>query len=169
MTGRIIDEISIRRWQESDLLSAVDLNREAEKYIGMASESGDWAKDMEGITKTFIGSGGNFLVGLRGNKLVVMGGFKLLSKNTAEIKRMRVTPNLQGRGIGRWFLGLLETSMLTMDIINAEVSTTSEQTGALRLYAGAGYVEVGRRIEDREHDNGLIIVSFKKKLAITDK
>lgn len=161
----VIEQIAIRQWQDTNFDAAVTLNREAEEHIDMASETGDWAQDMEGVTGTFMGSGGDFLLGFQGEQLVVMGGYKRLSETVAEVKRMRVTPELQGKGIGYWFLDLLEGRMVEAGITDAEVSTTSEQEGAIHLYKGAGYTEVGRFEETREHDHGLIIVSFKKTLA----
>ncbi len=164
MTTTLIKKIFIRPWHEADYDNAVTLNRDAETHIGMISETGDWAQDMEGIADTFIKSGGEFFIGTLGQKFVVMGGFKKVSSHKAEIKRMRVTPTLQGRGIGRWFLSVLETKMLESGVTTVNVSTTSKQEGALRLYSGAGYTETERRVEDRAHDNGLIIVSFTKEL-----
>lgn len=164
MNENLINSISLRSWHNDDFEQSVVLNREAEEHIGMASETGDWANDMRDIEKTFIRSGGEFLIGLLAEKFVVMGGFKPLSATTAEIKRMRVTPELQGKGIGRWFLGILEDRIRSSGVPIIEVSTTSEQEGALRLYSGSGYIETGRRVEDREHDFGLTIVSFVKEL-----
>ena len=164
MQNVLLEKIDIRIWKDSDFENAVTLNREAEEYIGMKSENGDWAKDMEGVSEVFLNGGGAFLVGFLDNKLVVMGGYKQLTKNRVEIKRMRVTPQLQGKGIGRWFLELLEKRAVKAGVTDAQVSTTSEQIGALRLYRGSGYKEFGQRVEDRGHDKGLTIVSFTKKL-----
>ncbi len=98
-------------------------------------------------------------------RLVVMGGFKLLSESVAEVKRMRVTPELQGKGVGHWFLGMLEAKMLESGVVNVRLSTTSKQEGALRLYAGSGYTEIGRAKVDRGHEKGLVVVSFSKRLT----
>jgi GNAT superfamily N-acetyltransferase len=165
MLNPLFNKIDIRTWEDSDFENAVILNREAEEHIGMKSENGDWVKDMEGVSDVFLKGGGDFLVGFLDKKLIVMGGYKRLAKKQIEIKRMRVSPDLQGKGIGRWFLELLEKKAKESGITYSVVSTTSKQTGALRLYSGSGYKEVGRRIEDRGHDKGLTIVSFTKKLA----
>jgi GNAT superfamily N-acetyltransferase len=119
---------------------------------------------MVGLGQTFMGSGGEFLLGHIKEKLVVMGGFKLLSESLAEIKRMRVAPSLQGQGIGYWFLDLLEDRIKNSGVFDINLSTTSKQEGALRLYAGAGYEETGREKIDRGHEKGLIVVSFTKSL-----
>ena len=164
MANPIIDQISIRGWKDSDLGASVVLNREAEEHINMTSETGDWAGDMMGITETFIGSGGQFVLGHIEEQLVVMGGFKVVSESLAEIKRMRVTPLLQGKGIGSWFIRSLEERVLETGIDDVILSTTSEQVGALKLYNRAGYKETGRVEVDRGHEKGLIVVSFAKNI-----
>ena len=133
MVVNVIDKIAIRRWRASDFNEAVVLNREAESPLGIPPETGDWTRDMLGIKMTFLDSGGEFLVGHINARLVVMGGFKPLDETTAEIKRIRVTPSLHRKGVGRWFLGLLEDSMRSKGITEARVSTLSAQTGAIRL------------------------------------
>jgi GNAT superfamily N-acetyltransferase len=163
--------ISVRGWQNSDFDAAVVLNRESEEHINMTSETGDWARDMQGISEIFMGSGGQFLLGHIREELVVMGGFKIhpanddLLKPVAEVKRMRVTPPLQGKRIGPWFLGLIEDRILEVGITDVRLSTTSEQEGALKIYERAGYDETGRETIDRGPEKGLIVVSFVKSLA----
>lgn len=165
MTRPIIDQIALRSWQDTDFDSAVTLNREAEEHIGIGSETGDWARDMEGIAETFIGSGGEFLVGHIDEELVVMGGYKCLSTGGAEVKRMRVTPSLQGWGVGPWLLGQLEERMMQAGIGNVVVSTLSVQSAALKLYARAGYEETGREMLTEGVEAGFTVVSFAKSLG----
>ncbi len=164
MERKIVERILVRRWKPSDFADTAELNEAAEKHIGMLPESGSWSKDMLGIQEKFIDSGGDFMLGHIDNELVVMGGYTC-QKTFAEIKRMRVTPDLQGKGIGRWFLTLLERDIKEKNIEQIVVSTTSEQQGALRLYEGSNYLEVGRRIEDRDHEKGIEIVTFNKNLS----
>lgn len=162
--SELIENIVLHTWRDSDFEESVVLNREAEEHIGMISETGDWANDMRNVRETFLESGGDFLLGNLDGELVVMGGYKLHSPTSAEIKRMRVTPRLQGKGIGRWFLQVLEEKIRNSGVTDIEVSTTSEQEGAIRLYSGSGYTEVKRFVENRKHDFGLTIVCFEKKI-----
>lgn len=165
------ERIQLRPWQETDFDAAVVLNREAEEHIGIGSENGDWAKDMEGITATFAGSGGKFLVGhlIEGTKvaenMAVMGGYKLHTPTLAEVKRMRVTPELQGKRIGPWLLGVLETDMRGIGVTDVIVSTLSKQAGALKMYDRAGYTETGREELIEGPEKGFTVVSFAKSLV----
>jgi GNAT superfamily N-acetyltransferase len=165
MTAPLFEQIQLRPWQDSDFDAAVTLNREAEEHIGIGSESGDWAKDMQGISETFAGSGGEFLVGQLDEDIVVMGGFKRLSDTTAEVKRMRVSPGLQGQGIGPQLLGILEDKMRESGVKKSVVSTLSVQEAALKLYARAGYTETGREELTEGPEEGSTVVSFEKSLA----
>ena len=63
MATPLFEQIQMQHWQDTDFAAAVNLNREAEEHIGIGSETGDWARDMQGISETFEGSGGEFLVG----------------------------------------------------------------------------------------------------------
>jgi ribosomal protein S18 acetylase RimI-like enzyme len=165
MANLLFEQIQLRPWQDADFNAAVNLNREAEEHIGIGSESGDWAKDMQGISETFEGSGGEFLVGQLDEKMVVMGGFKRLSDTAAEVKRVRVSPELQGQGIGPRLLGVLEDKMRERGVQKSVVSTLSVQEAALKLYARAGYTETGRVVLTEGPEKGFTVVSFEKSLV----
>jgi ribosomal protein S18 acetylase RimI-like enzyme len=157
------EQIVLRRWEESDFEDAVVLNREAEEGLGIPPETGDWAKDMQGIKEVFLDGGGEFLVGHLDGKLVVMGGFKIGNNKSAEVKRMRVSPSLHRQGIGSWFLSLLEDKMRERGIEYTDVSTLSAQQAALGLYNSMGYMQVGKK-PGSGVEAATTIVSFKKKL-----
>lgn len=161
----LFEQIKLRPWQDSDFNAAVTLNREAEEHIGIGSESGDWTLDMIGVSETFEGSGGEFLVGELGEKMVVMGGFKRLSDTAAEVKRMRVSPELQGQGIGPRLLERLEDRMRETGVKKSVVSTLSVQEAALKLYVRAGYIETGREVLTEGPEKGFTVVRFNKDLT----
>ncbi len=165
MATPLVEQIHVRPWEDADFPNAVILNREAEEHIGIGSESGDWRRDMVGISETFAGSGGEFLVGHLEAEMVVMGGFKRLSQTIAEVKRMRVTPQLQGQRIGPWFLGILEADMKNIGLKESAVSTLSTQTAALKLYSRAGYFETGREELTDGPEKGFVVVSFSKNFV----
>lgn len=161
----LYEQIVFRPWIEEDFDNAVLLNQRAEEHIGIGSESGDWALDMEGISETFAGSGGEFLIGELDECMVVMGGFKLHAPTIAEVKRIRVAPEIQGRGIGPRFLGRLEDDMRRIGIETSVVSTLSIQQAALKLYTRSGYTETGRTLLTEGPEAGFTVVSFIKNLV----
>lgn len=79
--------------------------------------------------------------------IVAMGAYKYISEQFVEIKRMRVGPNLQGKGIGRHLLGLLEVSARDAGYQSVQLDTTVNQVAAQRLYVASGYTEIRRETE----------------------
>ena len=84
-----------------------------------------------------------------------MGAFKLAQiAEAAELKRLRVSPELQGRGIGSARLKFLESrsKQVGYNSIVLDVTTADEQAPARRLYESNGYKEFDRRkFEDYEN------------------
>lgn len=163
MDEDIKGKIKIRRWQESDFNDAVNLNRDAEQGLGIPPESGSWEKDMVGIKELFLDGGGEFIVGHMDGEMVLMGGFKMLSIDSAEVKRMRVSPKFHRLGLGSWLLNTLEEKMKERGIKNSFVSTLSAQSAALGLYGASGYRKIGEK-PGLGAESEFSVVSFKKEL-----
>jgi len=89
------------------------------------------------------------------------GGVKLYG-DFAEIKRMYVTPNNRGRGVGRAILLALETESRRLGVNRIVLETGERQPEALALYARAGFERIpafGEYIESP------LSVCMAKKLA----
>jgi ribosomal protein S18 acetylase RimI-like enzyme len=89
-----------------------------------------------------------------------MGGLLPHSADAAEIRRMRVHPDYQRRGLGRLILQRLEARAQALGSRILQLDTTVEQVAARRLYESAGYRETGRRQTDRFH-----FIDFSKTLG----
>jgi GNAT superfamily N-acetyltransferase len=92
---------------------------------------------------------GHFVVGYLCEVPVAMGGWRRLgdrpglpSPNSAEIKRMFVTPCARGRGLSRALLDELEDSARTAGVDWLVLETGQPQTGAIALYHSCGYTTV---------------------------
>jgi GNAT superfamily N-acetyltransferase len=101
-------------------------------------------RDFDDLEGTYITSGGEFLVGEIENEIVVMGGIRPIAPGVAELKRMRVHPDHQRRGLGTLILTRLEERARRLGIVSLRLDTTVSQRAARALYTGAGYREVGR-------------------------
>jgi GNAT superfamily N-acetyltransferase len=86
--------------------------------------------------------GGSYLVGYEGTEAVAGGGVRLLSPGVAEIKRMYVRPAARSRGVASRLLTALEREALALGYRAVRLDTGPKQVHALRLYRGAGYVDV---------------------------
>lgn len=70
---------------------------------------------------------------------VACGGFRLLSPDVAEIKRMYVDPAVRRHGIGALMLKFLEERAKAAGYGEAWLETGIEQPDAISLYVAAGY------------------------------
>jgi ribosomal protein S18 acetylase RimI-like enzyme len=135
----------LRQFRPDDATSVWALNDAALDDAGVHVGRGPWEQDLRAIPSTYLRSGGDFLVGLAAGELVGMGGLLPHTPWVAEIKRMRVHPSHQRRGLGRLILEELEARARGLGFREIQLDTTEEQIAAQRLYEGAGYEEIGRR------------------------
>jgi ribosomal protein S18 acetylase RimI-like enzyme len=73
-----------------------------------------------------------------------MGALRRVSKECAEIKRMRVDPGFQGQGFGRAILQHLERRAAELGYRKLCLDTTTQQKAAQHLYQSHGFKETGR-------------------------
>ena len=107
--------------------------------------SGPWDDDLTMIPATYLESGGEFLVGLEDRQIVAMGALRKTNDDRAEIKRMRVHPSAQRRGLGRRVLRGLERRAIELGYRTLVLDTTIDQRPAQALYRSEGYIEIGQR------------------------
>jgi ribosomal protein S18 acetylase RimI-like enzyme/adenylate kinase family enzyme len=146
---RIEDRDAIWRLHDVALLDA-----------GVHGGHGRWEDDLRDIRATYLEPGGDFVVAFADGELVGMGGLQRRSDQEGEIRRMRVRPDFQRRGLGRQILGELEGRARVRGLRAIRLDTTEEQIAARRLYERAGYRETGRRQTDR-----FVFVDFAKTLT----
>lgn len=93
---------------------------------------------------------GVFLLGLAGGTaddpatVVACGGVQLLDDGAAEIKRMWVSADRRGRGLGKRMLGELESHAARLGNGIVRLDTNSVLVAAIRMYERAGYREIPR-------------------------
>ena len=77
---------------------------------------------------------GRFLVVQREGAPVGCGALRLLDAETAELKRMYVSPSLRGRGLGRRLVAALEAEARALGVRRLVLETGVRQAAALALY-----------------------------------
>ena len=102
------DSLTLRRYRPADRDRVLDLHERAMRDVGAYVE-GVPEPDLDDIEAAYLESGGEFLVGTVDGEVVAMGALRPASgyvtefledlENAAEIRRMRVAPARQGRGI----------------------------------------------------------------------
>jgi GNAT superfamily N-acetyltransferase len=136
--------LHIRRYESGDKRAVRRLHDDALNEVGAHLGTGPWDEDLDDIEGVYLGSGGEFLVGILEGDVVAMGAIKRDSPDVAEVRRMRVRSDLQGRGYGQAMLDALHRRAAGLGYSTLHLDTTVQQRVARRLYLKNGYREVGR-------------------------
>jgi ribosomal protein S18 acetylase RimI-like enzyme len=152
--------LQIRRYQRADHAQVLQLHKVALEAVDAYAAPGPWDDDLDDIERNYLGTGGEFLVGVLGADVVAMGALRRIDEDTAELKRMRVSPSRQRQGFGRQMLQTLEARARNLGYTTVVLDTSDRQTAAIALYRTHGYLEVGRG-----ELAGLPALFFRKTLA----
>lgn len=82
---------------------------------------------------------GVFLVVYREGTPVGCGALRLLDAETAELKRMYLSPAVLGRGLGRRLVAALEAEARALGVRRLVLETGIRQLAALALYQATGF------------------------------
>ncbi len=160
------EPLRLRRYEPADFDQVYALHVLALAQVGAYLGKGPWDDDLRRIDEVYLRDRGEFLVGDDPHdpaRLVAMGALRRTSETRAEIKRMRVRLDYQGRGYGRQMLSALEARARALGYTTLHLDTSTAQEAAHRLYERAGYQEV-RRAELR----GLELIYYEKRLCPPD-
>ena len=150
--------LHIRRYRQDDADAVWNLHNTALLPTGAHAGNGPWDKDLCRIPSDYLAAGGEFLVGVLGDRVVAMGGLKRLSPDRGEIKRMRVLPEHQRKGFGQAILSRLEARAHELGITELCLLTTARQQAAQAFYRKNGYSEAHRERQGRFN-----VIFFEKK------
>lgn len=146
LESELIDmSLIIRQYTRADQDHIVKLHIDGLNQFGASIGDPALDKDIEQIEETYINNKGEFLVGLQDNKVICMGAFKKIDDEIAEIKRIRIDREYQGRGIGGFLLSALEKSARAKGYKRVILDTTSRQVPAQKLFSRNGYKETVKR------------------------
>jgi len=110
--------------------------------LGMSQEQDE--ADLLDLENVYIQPGGEFLLGFIGPRLIAMGGFERVSDKEAELRRMRIAADLQGRGYGTILLRELERRAWQAGIRSLRLEAARRRPLTLEFYRKHGYMESGR-------------------------
>jgi len=166
--------LAIRRYRPADAGRVRELDAAA---MGATDAFADCVPDADPdrISKEYVETGGDFLVGELAGRIVAMGAFRPTAgyitefvdesaDATAEIKRLRVAPAHQRRGYGEALCAALERRARKRGFVDVVLDTNPEQRGARRLYAERGFEEVGHEHVETENESFEAVV-YRKSLA----
>ena len=104
----------------------------------------DPQKSLAPTLDEFAPPSGTFIVIRLDGKLVGCGGFKREATDTAYIKRMWISRDARGLGLGRRLLAELEGRAQSLGYRKICLETEKSLKEAQQLYRSSGYVEVPR-------------------------
>jgi ribosomal protein S18 acetylase RimI-like enzyme len=150
---------TLRRYTPADREAVAYLHVHAIQQAGAYLGRGPWDDDVYAIEETYLNNRGEFLIGEWDGIFVAMGALHRTSPQRAEIKRMRVHPDYQGRGLGQIILSELEARARGMGYKTLHLDTSIVQVPAQKLYEKNGFREVGR-----DKYNDLEVILYEKQL-----
>lgn len=118
-----------------------DLTNKLGFDIGISNEQEEI--DLRNIEEIYIGNGGEFLIGQIDGTVAAMGGYQKLTADSAELRRMRVRKDLQGKGYGSRLLKELERLAIQSGIKTFTFETAKVRLLTLAFYRKHGYRETG--------------------------
>jgi ribosomal protein S18 acetylase RimI-like enzyme len=155
--------MTIRPYQPRDADAVWELHNLALQGTGAHLGNGPWDEDLKRIPEEYEGRGGAFLVGVLDGRIVAMGGVRPVAGAScprAELRRMRVHPGFQRRGLGAALLGALESEAARLGCRELRLETAAIQTAARGLYERNGY-----RVTGRGRVGGLDTLVYEKALS----
>lgn len=152
--------LTLRRYTSSDQEAVEHLHVFVIQQTGAYLGRGPWDDDIYAIEEAYLKKQGEFLVGECDGLVVAMGALRRTTPERAEIKRMRVLPDYQGRGYGQLILDELEARARALGYQVLHLDTSILQIPAQRLYEKNGFREVGRAFYRQ-----LEVILYEKQLV----
>lgn len=154
-------DLRLRRYTPGDHREVFALHRECLSEVGLRPGDGVYYDDdFSRIEDVYLRSGGDFLVGEVHGEIAALGGLRRLNDVTAEMVRLRVRPDLQGRGYGTVLVTVLEQHAAELGYRILHADTTVKQPVAMALYRSFGWREIDRKVT-----GATVTVYFEKHLG----
>jgi N-acetylglutamate synthase-like GNAT family acetyltransferase len=124
----------------------------------------EWNADIYDLNEYYILKGGKFWVVEDNQAIVGVGGFRLVSPEVAEIKRIRIKAGCRGRGYGKAIVHLIEADCIDRGILRILVDTDERLATAKAMYEHMGY-SITRKETVAEGNREYINYYFEKVLS----
>ena len=135
--------MTIRSYEPADLEAVWDLHHVALEATGAHLGDSPWYDDLKDIAGVYLNNHGSFLVGLVDGHIRAMGALQRTEATRAQVRRMRVHLDFQGRGFGTLLLTALEAEARRLKYRILHLDTTEKQVMAQKLYQKFGYLQTG--------------------------
>ena len=133
---------TIRSWQPDDRQAAADVIKNALAEYGLGWEPDGADRDVLEVEEYYLARGGEFWVVEDRGKIIGTSAYYPYPHRGAkavEIRKMYLSPQGRGQGLGKNLLGELERSILAHGYHEIWIETSSVLTAAVKLYEANGY------------------------------
>jgi len=160
-----MDNFIIRRYKSDDKEKVKEFYKFASIHSEIGYRSGPWESDFDNIEGHFF-NGGEFLVGLIDGEVIAMGGYRKISDNVGQIRRMRVHPNHRRKGYAQQIIQRLEEVAKQNKMTELQLKTSTQQKMAQSFYEKNGYVKMEKEKEyyTEGGGNSFEVVWYRKSL-----
>jgi putative acetyltransferase len=131
----------IRDWQPTDRHAVAAHIQAILMEYGLANEPVGADQDVLTIEQSYWEKGGEFWVVEDQGCLVGTAGYYPVNRGekAVEIRKMYLTPEVRGKGLGRYLLQALERVIIAKGYTHAWIQTASALKEAVQLYEQNGY------------------------------
>ncbi|MBW4517046.1 MAG: GNAT family N-acetyltransferase [Timaviella obliquedivisa GSE-PSE-MK23-08B] len=137
----IYRDFLIRDWQPSDRQSAAKHIQSILVEYGLSNEPVGADQDVLTVEDSYWTKGGEFWVIETQGRLVGTAGYYPVARgeNAVEIRKMYLSPEVRGQGLGRYLLQALEAAIALQGYTQIWIQTASVLKEAVQLYERNGY------------------------------
>lgn len=147
--------LKIRRYQPKDINAVKELYSAGNKQMGemmteaerkemLSLTAASLGTDLDDIKGVYINNGGDFLVGLEGKEIVVIGAIRKYTDTCGELKRLRVRRDRQRKGYGETMFRRLIERGKELGYRELILDTLAANTAAQKLFKKCGFTELRR-------------------------
>ena len=135
-----MQNITYRRAQNTDSEAITNILKGTFAEYEINLPAGYSFSDIEELEEEYLNSSGEFMVLIKAQ--MIIGFFALLpsTNNQVELKRLYLTANERGRGLGKYLLNLAIKTAEQSGYNRMHLETTSKFVQAVRLYREFGFI-----------------------------
>ena len=131
----------IRDWQPADREPAMELIRSVLLEYGLEPQPEGADRDVQQVEEAYWATGGEFWVIEQQGQIVGTAAYYPIERgnHAVEIRKMYLLPEVRGKGLGRYLLQVLETTIAQKGFYEVWIETASILKEAVQLYETSGY------------------------------
>jgi len=151
-----MQKITYRRAQTADSEAITDILKGTFEEYEINLPAGYTFSDIEKLEEEYLNAAGEFIILIKAQ--MIIGFFALLpsTNNQVELKRLYLTANERGRGLGKYLLNLAIKTAKQAGYDRMHLETTSKFFQAVALYRQSGFIDNAGAKLASGHDIGLI-------------